>query len=340
MIRSVTPGDLWALQRKPRNQVVLYDESLLVRPHQPFQFAFRCFLEGTGHDRMMAVFQDRGIRAFVQAKGREGRPEQDIIYLSVQRSSKHKHPSDYDIWYRLLEQTCIKAGHFHVQRLYASIWSEQNDLREIFRQLGFHGYVRRAVLQLSGPDWDQGTTLAPMRAQARRDGWAIHKLYGSVAPHLVQHAEARTPRTWTLPLTQRWQRMRQRGWVLGSEDDFAAYLRLMSGPVAHVFFLLIHPAVRERAAEVLRFGLSQIHDDKPVYLLLSEYQGELLTPAQNLGFQLVGEQTSLVKSTVMPVRKSVLLSAFEPSLEPRVTVPNISVPGEDTHSYVSTTQHY
>jgi hypothetical protein len=98
----------------------------------------------------------------------------------------------------------------------------------------------------------------------------------------------------------------------------------------------MHPAARERTVNVLRFGLSQVRDDKPVYLFLSEYQSELLTPAQNLGFQPVGEQTLLLKSTTIPLRKSVLLPTFEPSLEPRITVPHSSVPREDSHSHVRT----
>jgi hypothetical protein len=337
----VTPGDLWALRRKPRNQVVLYDDALLARPHQPFWFALRCFMEGSGRDLAMAVFQEKGIRSFVQARGRSGRPEQDIVYLSSHGDGVHGPSSDHDIWFRLLEQMCIHAGHNYIQRLYASIWSDQMELREIFRQLGFQAYIKRFVLQLSGPDWDQGTTLALMRAQSRRDAWAIHKLYGRVAPHLVQYAEVRTPRSWALALSSRWQRQRCRGWVLGPEDDLISYLHMLNGPTAHVFTMLLHPERRDSAADVLRFGLAQLQDNKPVYLLLAEYQSELLMPAQNLGFQPVGEQTLLMKSTVVPVRKSVLLSAFEPNLEPpRAAVPHISVPREDTDSYARTTRNY
>jgi hypothetical protein len=318
---------------------MLYNETLLVQHHQPFWFALRCFMEGSGRDRAMAVFHERGVRAFVQARGRNGRPEQDILYLAVQNSGKRMVPSDYDIWYRLLEKMCANAGHHHIQRLYTSIWSDQVELHEVFRQLAFQPYLRREVLQLSGPDWDQGTTLATMRPQSRSDAWAIHKLYGTVAPHLVQHAEARTPRTWNLSLGQRWQRNRRRGWVLGEMDNLQAYLRMQSGPVGHVLTMLVHPQIREQAVNVLRFGLAKIRDNKPVYLLLSEYQGELLTSARNLGFHAVGEQTLLMKSTTVQMRAPALLPKFEPGLEPRVTIPQISVPREDSNSYARSTQN-
>lgn len=338
MIRSVAPIDLWALRRKPRSQVVLYTTSLLVQPHRPLWFALRCMLQGVGRDRAMMVFHDRGLSAVVQAQGRNGRPEQDIIYLSTHGARGRGWPSDRDIWFRLLEQLCSNAGHNYVQRLYASISSQQVELREIFRQLGFQAYAHRTILQLSGPDWDQGTTIAPMRAQSRQDRWAIHKLYGAVTPHLVQYAEACNPRDWMLPLTQQWTTQRRRAWVLGPADDLVAYVHATSGPVAHVFTLLIHPQARDVVTEVLRFGLTQVPDTRPVYLLLREFQEELLAPAQDLGFQPIGEQTMLVKSMVVPVRRSVLVPALEPGLEPRIPIPSISAPREDPHLYVRSTR--
>lgn len=338
MIRSVAPVDLWALRRKPRSQVVLYNTAVLVQPHRPLWFALRCVLQGTGRERAMMVFRERGRIAVVQAVGRNGRSEQDIIYLSTYGSKGHGLPSDRDIWFRLLEQLCINAGHHHVQRLYASISTQQVELREIFRQLGFQAYAHRTILHLSGPDWDQGTTIAPMRAQSRHDRWAIHKLYGATTPHVVQHAEARNPRDWMLPLTPHWKSPRRRAWVYGPEDNLLAYVHAVSGLSAHVLMLLIHPSAREMVTDVLRFGLAQLPDTRPVYLLLLEYQEELLAPAQDLGFQPIGEQTMLVKSTVVPVRRSVLVPALESGLDPRIPIPSISSPREDPRSYVRTTR--
>ncbi len=334
MIRSVAPVDLWSLRRKPRSQVVLYNTSLLVQPHRPFWFTLMCMLQGTGRDRAMMIFNERGRSAVGQAQGRKGRSEQDIIYLSTYGSRGRGLPSDRDIWFRLLEQLCITAGHNHVQRLFASISSQQVELHEIFRQLGFQAYAHRTILQLSGPDWDQGTTIAPMRAQSRQDRWAIHKLYGTVTPTLVQHAEARNPRDWMLPLTQHWNRKRRRAWVVGPEDDLVAYIHVKSGPSAHALTMLIHPNSRDLVTDVLRFGLARLSDTRPIYLLLREYQEELLAPAQDLGFQPIGEQTMLVKSLVVPVRRSMLMPALDAGMDPRVTIPSISAPREDPQLYV------
>lgn len=339
MIRSVAPGDLLGLRRKPRNQMTFYTDALLAQPHQPFWFALSCLLQGNGRDRTMAVYQERGVNAFVQAQGRYGRPEQDVVFLAAQGARVHGLPSDRDIWFRLIDRLCIDAGQNYVQRVFASILSQQVDLREIFRQVGFQTYTNRTILQLSGPDWDQGTRLAPMRTQSRREHWAIHKLYGAVTPHLVQHAEARNSRTWMLPLAQRWSSLRRRAWVLGPDDDLVAYLHILSGLTAHVLTLLIHPAARENLPAVLRFGLAQLPDTRPVYLLLRDYQMDLLAPAQDLGFQPIGEQVLLVKSMVVPVRRPVLLPALEPSLEPQVTAPQVSTPREDILPHVRSARH-
>lgn len=332
MIRSVTPGDLWSLRRKPRTQVVLHTASLLVQPHQPFRFACHSFLQGNGQTYAMIVFAERGFRALVQARKRHSRPEQDIIMLATYGLQKPYLPSDYDIWFRLLERLIITAGHCAIQRLYAAVWEQHSELREICRQLSFQAYARRVILQLSGPDWDQGTTIAPMRIQSRQDNWAIHKLYGSTTPHPVQYADVYTPRDWSLPLGQRWHTHRRRAWVMGPTSNLVAYLHLLSGPLAHVFTLLIHPDERDHVTDVLRFGLTQLHDTRQVYLIVHEYQHDILKPAQSLGFQPLGDQTLMVKSTIVPARRSLLLSTFEPGLERRVTIPSIFAHTEESHS--------
>src|SRR5262245_54437541 len=339
MIRPLTPGDLWILRRKPRSQVMLYNEAMLVKPHRPFWFGLRCVLEGSRRDGATFVFRERGLRAVAQAVGRSGRPEQDLVMLTAYGDGRGN-PTDPDIWFRILEALCISAGHHRVQRIYAALSQRHEELREIFRQLGFGSYTHQTVMRLEGPDWDQGITLAPMRPQARRDAWAIHKLYGATTPHPVQQAEARLPRAWMLPLARGWRSPRQRGWVLGPEDNLTAYLHLTSGIAAHVLTLLIQPEARDLIADILRFGLGQVTDSLPVYLLLRDYNRELLLPAEDLGFQTIGEQALLFKQTTVAVRRSILIPALEPRPEPGTPIPTISSLTEDARPYVRPTRHY
>jgi hypothetical protein len=339
MIRPVTPADLWTLRRKPRSLVWLYNESMLAVPHRPFWFGMRCMLEGSRREGISLMFRERGMQAVVQAVGRGGRPEQDVVHFAAFGGGPG-HPTDPDAWFRLLEALVAEAGNHRVQRLYAALSQRHEELREIFRQVGFGPYSYQTVLRLEGPDWDQGTSIAPMRPQHRRDVWAIHKLYGALTPHSIQQAEVRAPRDWALPLARRWTRPQRSAWVLGREDDLTAYLHVISGPASHVLTLLVRPEARDVTTDVLRFGLGQISDTLPVYLLLREHQQELLLPAGDLGFQPIGEQAMLFKQTTVSVRRSLLVPALEPRREPRAPIPTISSMREDTRPYVRATRHH
>lgn len=318
---------------------MLYNEAMLAIPHRPFWFATHSAIEGSSANRAVFVYDEGGMQAMVQAVGHERRPEQDIVIMSAYGGGRG-YPTDPDVWFRLLEALCAHAGRRQVQRLYAALSQRHDELREVFRQLGFSAYTQQTVLRLEGPDWDQGTVLATMRPQSRRDVWAIHKLYGAITPRPVQQAEARSSRDWAVPLAHGWRRLKRRGWVLGPEDNLAAYLSITSGPVAHVMTLLIAPETRDITTTILRFGLGQISDTLPVYLLLRDYQSELLLPAEDLGFQPIGEQALLLKQTTVAARRSLLTPALEPIPEPRAPIPTISLLDEDARSYDRSARHH
>lgn len=338
MIRSVRMSDLWALQRKPRSSVMLYNEDMLAAPYRPRWFTLQRTIQGSSPAGAALVLEDQGIQALVHAMRRRQRLELDIVMLAAY-GAEQRTPTDPDIWFRLLETLCIQAGQHHVQRLYAGLSQRHDELREVFRQLGFHCYAQQTVMRLEGPDWDQGTSLAAMRPQSQRDIWSIHQLYGAITPRPVQQAEAREARSWKQALTQSWQRKQRRAWVLGRDDALDAYIAQISGPAAHVMTMLIRPEARELTTSVLRFALGQISDELPVYLLLRDYQSELMLPASDLGFHPIGEQALLVKQTTVSVRRPMLTPALEPGIEPRAPLPTISLLDEDRRPYVRSS-HY
>ncbi|HMO58395.1 MAG TPA: hypothetical protein PKA05_00940 [Roseiflexaceae bacterium] len=328
MIRPATLADIWTIRRKPRSLVMLYHEAMLALPHRPAWFTLRSMLEASGRDGATFVFRERGMQAIAQSEGRNGRPEHDIVMLAAYGGGQG-YPTDPDAWFRVLEVLCSATGRNGVQRFYAALSHRHDELREVFRQLGFSAYSQQMVLRLEGPDLDQGTTLAPMRPQSRRDVWAIQKLYGAVTPRTVQIAETRAARDWMLPLTRGWNRPHRRAWVVGRDDDFNAYLHLTSGPTAHVLTLLLRPEQRELTTDLLRFGLGQLPDTLPVYLLLREYQQELVLPASDLGFQPIGEQILLTRQSTVTVRRSILNPALDAQPEPNTPIATISSPPED-----------
>lgn len=338
MIRSVTPGHLWRLRRKAQYQMILPNECLLVQPYRPFWFAVRCAFQGSGPQREAMVYQDRNVLATVHARGVPDHPEQRILYFGFHGSDQQR--SVYDLWFRLLERLCIHAGYHGIHRLHATVWSQQQaEIGEIFRQLGFQVYTHNLVLQLAEAKWHHEPTHYPMRAQSRHDAWAVHKLYGSVTPPLVQRAEARTPRAWLPTVSTGWQQVHGRSWVSGPEDHLNSYLRITSGPDAHVFSLLVHPETRDEVTEVVRFGLAQLSHARPVYFILREYHQELVEPLERLGFRCTGQQALLVKSVVVRVRRAPIAPALKASIwGSQVVVPRISTPREDVNTYVRATQ--
>ncbi|MBC8161249.1 MAG: hypothetical protein H7Z42_08520 [Roseiflexaceae bacterium] len=338
MISPATPGDLWTLRRKPRSQVMLYNEAMLAKPHRFFWCALRSMTAGSSYDGATLMHRERSVRAAVQSLGRSSRAEHDIVMLATY-GGERGYPTDPDLWFRLLEHLIFRAGRASVQRLYAALSQRHGELREIFRQLGFVHYTTQSVLRLEGPDWDQGTSLAPLRPQTRRSLFAIQKLYGLTTPKPVQQAEVRESRSWKLP-RRRLSRPNAHGWVLGTDDTLSTYLHVTSGPAGHVFSLLLHPEVRDLTPDVIRFGLAQIRDDLPVYLLLREYQRELLLPASDLGFQPIGEQALYVKHTTAPVRQTILRPAIETIVETRLPIPTISSINENARAYVKSTGYH
>lgn len=316
---------------------MLYNEAMLARPHRFLWCALRSIIEGNSYHGMTMMLRERGLRAAVQTVARSGRPEHDVAVLASYGGVEGG-PTDPDMWFRLLEQLSALAGRAAVQRLYAALSQGHTELRELFRQSGFGHYTTQLVLRLEGPDWDQGTTVAPLRPQTQRSLFAIQKLYGLTTPRTVQQAEVRDSRTWKLPRAR--DRAGTRGWVLGSDDNLTAYLHVTTGTAGHVLTLLLHPESREITTDVLRFGLGQISDDLPVYLLLREYQRELLMPASDLGFQPIGEQALYVRHITAPVRQPILRPIAEPMLESRVPIPTISSINEDARAYVRSTRYH
>jgi hypothetical protein len=103
---------------------------------------------------------------------------------------------------------------------------------------------------------------------------------------------------------------------------------------------MVQPDARVITTDILRFGLGQISDSLPVYLLLREYTRELLLPAEDLGFQPIGEQALLLKQTTETVRRPFLMPAREPTTEPRTPIPTMSPLSEEARGYDRTTRHH
>lgn len=339
MSRLLTPIDLFRLRRKARSLVVLDGDASLLRRHRVVLTALRSIVENHSH-YATTIVRSNTVSAILQARRRHTRPEHELMAL-VSYGAEQRYPSDYDLWFTLLESHVVESARSRIQRLYTTLDSTNADLGEIFRQSGFVPFSRQIVLRLDGPDWDQGTRIATMHPQTRHDVWSVHQLYGQITPRPVQLAEAKAARDWMLPLATPWESVKQRAWVQRHNDQVVASLRIQSGREAHVIRLFVHPNVRDEVPDMLRFGMSQIADTLPIWLVLRDYQSDLLWSAQDLGFQPFSEQSLLVRHNVAIIRRPALARVLESTHDQGTPIPTI-VPAANKQArfYVPTKRHH
>jgi hypothetical protein len=321
MSRLLTPIDLFGLRRKARSLVVLDGDVSLLRRHRVLLLAVRSILENhSAH--ITTIVRNSAISAVLQARSRRSRPERELMALAS-FGPDQRYPSDHDMWFNLLESHVVQSARDRIQRLYATLDNQHADVAEIFRQSGYAPFSRQLLLRLDGPDWDQGTRIATMHSQTRHDVWGIHQLYGQTTPRPVQLAEATAARDWMLPLSTPWERVKQRAWVQRHNEHVVASLRIQSGREAHVMRLLVQPSARDEVPDMLRFGMSQIADTLPIWLVLRDYQEDLLWSAQDLGFQPFSEQSLLVRHNVAFIRRPAFARVLEPNHEQGSPIPTI-----------------
>ena len=321
MSRLLTPIDLFGLRRKARSLVVLNGDVTLLQRHRTLLLAMRSILENHS-THTTTIVRNGSISAILQAQLRNQRPERELIAFASY-GAEQRYPSDHDMWFELLESHVVQSARERIQRLYATLDNHHADLAEIFRQSGYAPFSRQVLLRLDGPDWDQGTRLATMQPQTRHDVWGIHQLYGQITPRPVQLAEAKAARDWMLPLATPWDTVKQKAWVQRHNDQVISSLRIRSSRESHIIHLLVQPDARNEVTDMLRFGISQIADTLPIWLVLRDYQEELLWSAQDLGFQPFSEQSLLVRHNVAFIRRPAFARVLEPNTDQGSPIPTI-----------------
>jgi len=250
-------------------------------------------VEPSGHRRMQGL---------AQMRQRRGRPEADVIYLAPSLSTADEAPT---IWHRLLSHLCARAGDRGIQRLFARL-AEDGEEIETFQQVGFSPYTREDIFRLNSlSESPQQLDRAVMRPQQAVDAWALQRLYANVAPRLVQQAESLGERGWERSSVDWPLRTRSEGYVLEDNGEIVSYLLFSGGRIGHWMRILLHPQAYERANEVIQHGLAFLshYPPCPIYCSVREYEGGLRTPLQDWGFEPFGSQAILVKHTTVRIKE-------------------------------------
>lgn len=305
MVRPAIIADLWALRRKPQRRVFLYTPAMLATSYRAYTHLLRSVAGPIGQNHITLVLRDGGMRGIVQADRRSHTPELDLLYLNAYTKQRKRTMREGEIWYRLVEDLLRRAGEHRIERVFAAVGTRFDDVSEVLRQLGFQAYAQQRLWMLAEPAIETGSTMRALRRQRSRDAWALHQLYLSLAPRHVQQSEHRQVSAWQL--ARRSLNYRERGWVLGDDQSLTVHLHVQTGVRGHVLRLLIAPHLRDQAPTLIRFALSQLTEQRPVFALVHSYQGEHEAALEELGFTLRGEQTLFVKQLALPTKQPALL---------------------------------
>ncbi len=312
MIRAATVADMWALRRKPKRRVFFYNDALLASSYHSYLLSLRTMLDpmGASSDQKTLVLRDHGLRGYLQALRRPNKAEVDLQYLATFGRRGRARLGDGDIYFRLIEELLRRAGAHKVERVFATLGTRAADVVEVLRQLGFQPYAQQSVWMLAEPTIEAGTSIVALRHQTRRDAWAIHQLYSSITPRHVQMAEMRESTAWQLARRRPWFKGKVRGWVLGNDESLTVHMALRTGARGHVLRVMIAPHLRDEAAAMVRYVLSQLHDQRAIFAVIQSYQSELGGALDELGFIERGEQTIYVKQLAILKRQASFLPAL------------------------------
>lgn len=327
MIRSFGVRDLFLVGNLQKKGMCLDPEIALTRPYSPLSAALSSYFlmqeAGSSTFVLEATDQSSRMQGLAQMRQRRGRPEADVIYLAPSFSTADEGPM---IWHRLLNHLCVRAGERGIQRLFARL-AEDGEEIETFQQVGFSPYTREDVFRLSSfSESHRRLDRMVMRPQQAVDAWALQRLYANVAPRLVQQAERLGERGWERSSVDWPLRTRSEGYVLEDNGEIVSYLLFRGGRIGHWMRILLHPQAYDRADEVIQHGLSFLsyYPPCPIYCSVREYEDGLRTRLQNWGFEPFGSQAILVKHTTVRIKEPA--RTLVPALEKRaeVATPTIS----------------
>jgi hypothetical protein len=310
LIRAANVADIWALRRRPKRRVFFFNDALLASSYHPYLLALGGMLGpiGASSDQKTLVLRDHGLRGYLQARRRSNKCEVDLQYLTAFARRGRARISDGDIFFRLIEELLKRTGNHKIERVFATLGASARDVAEVLRQLGFQPYAQQSVWMLAKPAIEAGSSIVALRRQAKRDAWAIQQLYTSVTPRHVYHAEMRDDSdSWQLSRRGQWLMGRERAWVLGDDQSLTVRIHVRSGTRGHVIQMMLAPHLRNEAAAMVRYVLSQLHEERPIFVILRSYQSELGAALAELGFTERGEQTIYVKQLAIMKHQPVFL---------------------------------
>lgn len=327
VIRSFGIRDINLVRRLQGSGMALDLEGRLVRPHSPLQAALVGWLPFVGVGAATYVldgFVENGqlVQGFAQARERQGHLEADVVYLAASPSQPDGVPQACQ---HLLAYLCHDQGAQGIQRLYAKVAEDAEEMLTVFRQAGFVVYALESLLRLDTlPEGLPSAADIPLRPRQSADSWGLQRLYFKSAPRTVQQAECAAGGSWESSPVDRLRGERDERWVWEQAGEILGYVRLVQGRQGNWLKVLLHPQAQDRADDLVGWALALLADfaPRPTYTTVRAYEVVLQAAFSEANFRHLGNFILLVKHTTARVREPEWKRAtvLDPGVEAAPTV--------------------
>lgn len=239
------------------------------------------------------------LRGLVSARRRGRRSAWEIDYLIVA-------PGEEGTCVGLLEEMAGGLGWAGAEKVFLRL-DAHSRLLDAARSAGFFPYLRERLWSLERASHVPDCPPLPMRPSALggADLLPLFQLYNASVPAAVRRCEALTLREWAAVQ----ERGRCQHLVLQKDGRLAAWLRLVRHDGAGCFALLVPRRGDTPLDNLLATALHYLHDRRPIFCLVPEYERTLAARLADLGFQPVAEYALLANRLVRPIEEAVAVPA-------------------------------
>jgi hypothetical protein len=310
-IRLASPLDMLSFGVPPTAELRCDLARQLLSPHHPLRELLASWLRPHEPCHTLLLWEDKRLLSCAQAQACPQNASWQLRYLAVWKAAR---AATAGLWEELLIGLGAEAGRRQVTRLLAYVPGEE--YLEMFQRVGFSPFAEETILRSENASAAVAPPFSAFQPVQAENLWAIQQLYLSLTPPIVQQAEGYS--------SDSWQPQRdEEGWIWQEGALVRAYLRRWRGPRGTRLDLLLDPAYRQHAAELLAHALDGAAT--PAYLVLRSYQGELLEVARRVGFRPCARQVLLAKYLTIrqEVRQPQPVRAPERSLEPAPSAPSV-----------------
>jgi hypothetical protein len=298
--RTVLPTDLVALVsydgKVYANQAMTRDRIGTGGSPHPLETAFeQWFSFATGRHTCVSV-KGPTLRGLVSARKRSTKQAWEIDCLI------NAHDNDNGVLMSLLDQMTSAAGKSGAMRIFLRL-PPGSEAEVSASRAGFSPYVREQVwVRAMRPD---ETFRAPdeLRRKSKQDPYPIFQLYSRLVPAEVRRIDGMTFGEWQAS-QETLGRMTQ--YVVEHDGRVAGWLRVAGDGGIGRFDLLAGPDVLD---ELLEAALAKVANRERAVTIVSEYEVEVASRLERLGFEAAEEYVVLSRRTVRPVKDALKVPA-------------------------------